>query len=193
MKNKRFLIITGFITLAVLSRVLPHPYNFTPLGAIALFGAAYFKDKKWAILIPLVAMWISDLLLNNLVYSAFYEGFTLFNSGMIWVYGSLIVIALAGMKLFDKVTLPRVVGGAVGASVIFFLVSNFGAWLASPIYTPDLQGLMASYTAALPFFHNTLGGDLVYCATLFGAFEYLKYRMPDLEGVEPAVSAESGV
>lgn len=189
MKNKRFLIITGFIIMAVLSRVLPHPYNFTPLGAIALFGSAYFADKRWAIIMPLVAMWVSDLLLNNLVYSAYYEGFTLFHSGMAWTYGSMILIALLGMKLFEKVTLPRVFGGALGASVIFFLVSNFGSWLASPVYTPDLQGLIACYTAAIPFFHNTIGGNLVYCAALFGVYEYLKYRMPELENPVSAVTA----
>ncbi len=187
MKNKRFLIITGFIVLAVLSRILPHPYNFTPLGAIALFGAAYFTDKKWAILIPLIAMWISDLILNNFIYTAFFEGFTLFNSGMIWIYGSLILIALLGMKFLQKITLPRVLGSAVGASVIFFIVSNFGVWLTSPMYPLNLGGLAACYTAAIPFFHNTLAGDIVYCATLFGAFEYLKYKAPRLVRAEATV------
>ncbi len=187
MKNKRFLIITGFIVLAVLSRILPHPYNFTPLGAIALFGAAYFTDKKWAILIPLIAMWISDLILNNFIYTAFFEGFTLFNSGMIWIYGSLILIALLGMKFLHKITLPRVLGSAVGASVIFFIVSNFGVWLTSPMYPLNLGGLAACYTAAIPFFHNTLAGDIVYCATLFGAFEYLKYKAPRLVRAEATV------
>jgi len=180
MKNKRFLIITGFIVLAVLSRILPHPYNFTPLGAIALFGAAYFTEKKWAILIPLLAMWISDLILNNFIFSVYFDGFTLFNWGMIWVYGSIVFIALMGMKFLKKITLPRVLGSAVGASLIFFIISNFGVWLTSPMYPLNLGGLAACYTAAIPFFHNTLAGDIVYCATLFGAFEYLKYKVPDL-------------
>ncbi|MEX2574523.1 MAG: DUF6580 family putative transport protein [Balneolaceae bacterium] len=180
MKNKRFYIITGFIVLAVLSRILPHPYNFTPLGAIALFGAAYFTDNKWALLVPLVAMWISDLILNNFIFSTFFEGITLFNQGMIWIYGSLVLISLTGMKFLNKITIPRVLGSAVGASVIFFTISNLGVWLTSPMYPLSLQGLMSCYTAAIPFFHNTLAGDLVYCATLFGAFEYLAYRSPAL-------------
>jgi hypothetical protein len=178
MKNKRFAIITGFIVLAVLSRVLPHPYNFTPLGAIALFGAAYFTDKKWAILIPLIAMWISDILINNFIFSAFFDGFTLFHSAMIWTYGSIALIALMGMKFLKKVTIPRVLGSAIGASVIFFVISNFGAWLASPMYPLNISGLAAAYTAAIPFFHNTLAGDIIYCTTLFGAFEYLKMKAP---------------
>lgn len=180
MNKKHFAFVTGFIGLAVLSRILPHPYNFTPLGAIALFGAAYFTDKKWAIIIPLVAMWISDLFLNNLVYTSIYGGFTLFNWGMLWIYGSLILIALLGMKVLKKVTVPRIIGGALSASVIFFIVSNFGVWLTSPMYPLNFGGLIASYTAAIPFFHNTLAGDLVYCSVLFGAYEYAKFKYPSL-------------
>ncbi|MGF1669788.1 MAG: DUF6580 family putative transport protein [Balneolaceae bacterium] len=180
MNKKHFALVTGFIGLAVLSRILPHPYNFTPLGAIALFGAAYFTDKKWAIIIPLVAMWISDLFLNNLVYTSIYGGFTLFNWGMLWIYGSLILIALLGMKVLKKVTVPRIIGGALSASVIFFIVSNFGVWLTSPMYPLNFGGLIASYTAAIPFFHNTLAGDLVYCSVLFGAYEYAKFKYPSL-------------
>lgn len=175
---KRFYIITGFILMAALSRILPHPYNFTPLGAIALFGAAYFSEKKWAILIPLLAMWISDLILNNFFYTSIYEGLTFFTSAMFWVYGSLIVIALLGMKFLKKVTIPRVLGSALSASVIFFVISNFGTWIASPIYPLTIEGLIACYTAAIPFFHNTIAGDVVYCATMFGAFEYAKYKFP---------------
>ncbi len=187
MNNKRFYIITGFILLAVLSRILPHPYNFTPLGAIALFGAAYFTDKKWAILIPLAAMWISDLIINNFILTAYFEGFTLFNWGMVWIYGSIMLIALLGMKFLKKITIPRVLGSAVGASVIFFIVSNFGVWLTSPMYPLNLSGLAACYTAAIPFFHNTLAGDIVYCSVLFGAFEYLKYQAPTLVKIKAGI------
>lgn len=182
MNNKRFWILTGFILLAVLSRILPHPYNFTPLGAIALFGAAYFSDRRWAILVPLGAMWMSDLILNNLLYSHFYAGFTLFNSGMIWVYGSLVLIALMGMKTLRKITMPRILGSAAGASVIFFLLSNLGVWFSATMYPMTLEGLLACYTAAIPFFHNTLAGDLIYSATLFGAFEVVRHRAPGLVG-----------
>ena len=183
-KKNYFLIIVGFILFAALSRILPHPYNFTPLGAIALFGAAYFTDKRWAILIPLFAMWMSDLVLNNWIYSSYYSGFTLFNSGMFWVYGSLIIIALLGMKVLKKVTLPRVVMSAFGASAIFFIVSNLGVWVASPMYPLTWGGLVACYTAAIPFFHNTIAGDLFYCGVMFGAFEYAKLRFPSLSAVQ---------
>ena len=180
MNKKNFAIITGFILLAVLSRVLPHPYNFTPLGAIALFGSAYFTDKKWAFIIPVAAMWISDLILNNLFYSSIYGGFTLINTGMIWIYGSIILIALVGMKTLKKVTVPRVLGSALSASVIFFIISNLGVWLTSGMYPLNESGLIATFTAAIPFFHNTIAGDLVYCSVLFGAYEFAKYKYPGL-------------
>lgn len=178
-QNRTFALVTGFITLAVLSRILPHPYNFTPLGAIALFGAAYFKKAHWAILIPLVAMWLSDLIINNLIFSRFFDGFTLFHSGVFWIYGSLVLIALMGRKTLQTVTPLRVAGSAVGASVIFFLLSNFGVWISGMMYPLTVEGLVACYTAALPFVHYTLAGDLLYSTALFGGFEYLQARQGD--------------
>ena len=179
MKKNAFLIITGFILFAALSRLLPHAYNFTPLGAIALFGAAYFSQKKWAFIVPLVALWLSDLFLNNIVYAEYYDGFALFTSGFLYIYGAFALIAILGFKLFDKITMPRVIGGALGASVIFFVVSNFGVWLTSPMYPLTMEGLLMCYTAAIPFFHYTIAGNLVYCGVLFGGYEYLQYKMPE--------------
>ncbi len=184
MKNRHFVIISGFIFLAAISRLLPHPPNFTAVGAIALFGAAYFASKKWAILIPLLALWLSDLVLNNLIYAEFYAGMTFLSWNMLWVYGSILLIVFAGFKLLKKVTLPRVLTGAFGAALIFFIVSNFGVWLTSPMYPMSLEGLIACYTAAIPFFHYTLAGNLVYCTALFGAYEFLKLKTPQLVGAE---------
>lgn len=183
MKNKTILILTGFILFAALSRLLPHAYNFTPIGAIALFGAAYFNEKKWALLVPLIALWISDLLLNNLVYSAFHEGFAWFTGGFLYIYGGIAMIVVLGYYLLKKITIGRVLGGAIGASVVFFIVSNFGVWVSSPMYPPTLEGLVMCYTAAIPFFHNTLAGNVIYCAVLFGGYEWLKYQYPALQPV----------
>lgn len=183
MKKNAFLIITGFILFAALTRLLPHAYNFTPLGAIALFGAAYFSQKKWAFIVPLLALWLSDLFLNNIFYSSYYDGFTLFTSGFVYIYGAFALIAVLGFWLFDKITLPRVVGGALGGSVIFFVVSNFGVWLTSPMYPLTLEGFVMCYTAAIPFFHYTIAGNLLYSGVLFGGYEYLKYKMPELSPV----------
>lgn len=180
MKKNAFYIIAGFIIFAALSRLLPHAYNFTPIGAIALFGAAYFPQKKWAFIIPVAALWLSDLFLNNMVYASYYEGFAFFSSGFLYTYGAFALVVMLGIYLFDKITVPRVLAGALGGSIIFFIVSNFGVWLASPMYPLTLEGLIVCYTAAIPFFHYTLAGNLVYCGVLFGGFEYLRYKMPEL-------------
>ncbi|TVR12770.1 MAG: hypothetical protein EA391_14830 [Balneolaceae bacterium] len=183
MKKTTVLIITGFIVFAALSRLLPHAYNFTPLGAIALFGAAYFTDKKWALFVPIIALFLSDLLLNNIVYSAFYDGFAWLTGGFVYLYGSMALIVLLGYYLLKKVTVGRVLGGAIGASLIFFIISNFGVWIHSPMYPLTLEGLVMCYTAAIPFFHNTLAGNVVYSVVLFGGYEYLKYQYPQLQPV----------
>ncbi len=183
MKKKSILIITGFIVFAALSRLLPHAYNFTPIGAIALFGAAYFTDKKWALIVPVLALWISDLLLNNFVYSAYYEGFAWFTGGFLYLYGSILLTVVLGFFILKKISAGRVLGGAVGAAILFFIISNFGVWVASPLYPPTLEGLIMCYTAAIPFFHNTLAGNVIYSAILFGAYEWLKNAYPALEAV----------
>lgn len=184
MNKKSILIVTGFIIFAALTRLLPHAYNFTPIGAIALFGAAYFTRKKWALIIPLAAIWMSDLLLNNIIYSEFYEGFTLFTSGFLYIYGSIALIVILGYYLLKKITFGRVLGGALGASVIFFIVSNFGVWISGSMYPLTLEGLITCYAAAIPFFHYTIAGNVVYSALLFGAYEWMKATYPALQPAE---------
>lgn len=184
MNKKTILIVTGIIIFAALTRLLPHAYNFTPIGAIALFGAAYFTKKKWALIIPLAAIWMSDLLLNNIVYSEFYTGFTFFTSGFLYIYGSIALIVVLGYYLLKKITFGRVLGGALGASVIFFIVSNFGVWISGSMYPLTFEGLIACYTAAIPFFHYTIAGNVVYSALLFGAYEWMKATYPVLQPAE---------
>jgi hypothetical protein len=184
MKKTAFYIVTGFILFAALSRLLPHAYNFTPLGAIALFGAAYFPKKKWAFIIPLLALWLSDLVLNNMMYASYYDGFTFFTSGFLYIYGAFALIVILGVYLFRKISFSRVLGGALGGSVIFFIVSNFGVWLTGSLYPMTLEGLLMCYGAAIPFFHYTIAGNLLYCGALFGGYEYLKYKAPELSTIK---------
>jgi hypothetical protein len=187
MKKQTFYIITGFILFAALARLLPHAYNFTPIGAIALFGAAYFAQKKWALIIPLAAIFMSDLILNNTVYAAYHEGFAWLTGGFLYIYGAIGMIVILGYYLLKKVTVGRVIGGAFGAAVVFYIVSNFGVWLTSPMYPLTAEGLIACYTAAIPFFHHTLAGNLIYSGVLFGGYEYLKSRYPSLQPIEAEV------
>lgn len=175
-------IVTGMILFAALSRLLPHPHNFTPIGAIALFGAAYFRQKHLSMLIPFAALWLSDLILNNVVYAQLYPelypGFVWFGSA--WVYAGFLLIALLGMRTLQQPQPMRLLGTTVSASLIFYLLTNFGVWLNSPYYPQNMGGLLTSYAAGLPFFWNTLAGDLVYTGVLFGSFALLQRRIPAL-------------
>lgn len=185
-KNKiilRFSVITLLILLAALSRLIPHPANFAPIGGMALFGAAYYSRRAWAFVIPVISMWISDLVLNNVVYGAYFDGFVWFYRGAWFTYGAFILIVLLGIFTLRKIKVPNLLFSALGASVIFFLVSNFGVWFSGTMYPKDFGGLIACYTAGIPFFKNTVMGDLFYTAFLFGAFELSARRFPVLKKV----------
>lgn len=172
----RFGVVIAMILAAAFLRLVPHPMNFAPIGAMALFGAAYFKSRWAALLVPLAALWLSDLAVTNIVHSAFYPSFTFFYEGFYWVYGATVLTVLLGFLTLNKVSFGRVAGSAIGAAILFFLITNFGSWIYEPIYSKDLSGLMASYIAGIPFFRGTLAGNLLYSAVLFGGFELAQRR-----------------
>ncbi len=178
----KFGILSLMILAAAMTRLLPHPPNFTPVGAMALFGAAYFSRKYVAILVPIAAMWISDLLLNNLVYARlypdFYSGFSWF--GNLYVYGSFIAIAGIGFLLLKKVNVVNLLGASLLASIIFFLISNFGSWMIDPMYPKTATGLGAAYVNGIPYFWNTLAGDLTFTTLLFGSYYLISGYYPSL-------------
>jgi len=176
----RFPILLLLILACAFSRVIPHTYNFSPLGAMALFGAAYFSKKWQGLLIPLIATWVSDLLINNVIYARYYPEFTWFYSGFYWQYGSYVLISITAFFLLRKVTPQRVLAGALSATGIFFLLSNFGCWLGNPMYGQNISGLLSCYAAGLPFLKGTLLGDLVYSGVLFGSFALIQSQIPVL-------------
>lgn len=165
-----FITAVLLILFAAFSRLIPHPANFTPVAAIALFSGVYL-EKKYFFIIPVVAMLLSDLIIG-------------FHSTMIWVYGSFVVIALVGLWL--KSHLPArpsggsasqagkkpayILGTTLFSSVLFFIVTNFGVWTTG-FYGYTFSGLVECYTMAIPFFRNTIGGDLLYVALMFGIYE----------------------
>ena len=177
----RFGVIATMILLAAMSRLIPHPPNFAPIGGMALFGAAYFTKRRCAFIIPIAAMWISDLILNYVIYGQYFEGFVWFYGGAFFTYAAFALIVLTGMFTLKKVRTPNLIGSALGASVIFFIVSNFGVWLSGMMYPRDLSGLIACYIAAIPFFGNTILGDMVYTAVMFSAFELSVRRFHQLQ------------
>ncbi len=178
----RFGVLTGLILLAAFSRIIPHPPNFSPLGAIGLLGAAYFSKKWQALLVPIAATWLSDLFINNVIYGQYYPSFTWFASGFYWQYGTYLLITVIGFFLFKtKVTAPRILAGSLLSTVLFFLITNFACWPGSTTYTQDFSGLMTCYVAGVPFLRGTLFGDLFYSGVLFGVFALLQQNVPALK------------
>ena len=168
-------LIIAMIFVAIMSRLIPHYPNFTAVGAVALFGGAYLS-KKWAFVIPLLALFISDLLLNNLMYAQYYDGFAMFTSGAIWTYAAFALVIGVGITVLSKVSGTRFLGASVIAAVLFFVVTNLGVWASSAMYAKDITGLIACFTAAVPFFWNTLMGNLLFGSVLFGAYEFIIQR-----------------
>jgi hypothetical protein len=183
MNNKielKFGALIALIIVVALARLIPNMPNFSPMSAIALFCAAHF-DKLWkAILVTLFATFVSDVILNNTIYSSMNNGFTFFYDGFIWQYLAYVAIAFLGSTIFNSINKAKVLGASITTTLIFFLISNFGAWISLPFYSKDIAGLMASYTAGLPFLKNTLLSDLFYSSFLFGAYYLLQNRFAAL-------------
>ncbi|MDD2191379.1 MAG: hypothetical protein PHO12_02390 [Bacteroidales bacterium] len=182
-KNKiqlRFSIISIIIIIAAMSRLIPHPANFAPIGAIALFGSAYYSKRYWMYVIPIFSIWLSDLVLNNIVYGQYFEHFVWFYGGSLFTYAAFAIIVLMGRFGLKNIKFQNVFFSTIGASIIFFIVSNFGVWVSSGLYPHTFLGLQTCYIAGIPFFNNTLIGDFVYTGLLFGVFELLQFKFPIL-------------
>lgn len=162
MLKPRHEVLIAMILAAALSRLLPHPPNFAPIGALALFGGAQFADRRVAFLVPLAAMLLSDLCIGLYPH-------------MGWVYGSFALITCLGLWLRSHRRILPIAGASLLASSLFFLITNFGVWMNGTT-TSGLAGLMACYVAAIPFFGNTLLGDGFYVLVLFGGFALLENR-----------------
>lgn len=172
----KFGFIVVIILLVALSRLIPHMPNYSPMTAVALFGAAHFNKKWLAILITLVATFISDIILNNTIYSYLFTKFTLFYDGFIWQYIAYIAVGLLGSRLFSKVTKSNIILASLSATMLFFILTNFGAWVSLPLYPKSISGLVEAYTAGVPFLKGTLVSDLVYTTILFGGYYLLQNK-----------------
>ena len=162
-----FLLITFMVIAAAFVRLIPHPPNFAPIAAMALFGGAYFSKKWAAFIIPLAAMFVTDLFLG-------------FHAAMWAVYLGFALIVVLGMAMIRQKKIGNIFFASVSASVSFFMISNFGVWISTPYYAKTVAGLVACYTAAIPFFHQTLLGDLFFVAILFGLYELARTKFPQL-------------
>lgn len=171
MKNiftPRFITLSSIVLIAAIARLIPHAPNLTPIAAIALFGGANFNSKWAAFLVPLSAMFISDLFIG-------FHGV-----GMFYVYFSFALIVLIGMFISNNQSIGSVVTATVSSSFLFFAITNFAVWLGNPAFSQNFSGLMDCYFIAIPFYKNSLLGDLFYSTVLFGGFYFARVKFPAL-------------
>ena len=169
MLNARYFTLAGIVLAAAAMRLIPHPPNFTPIAAMALFGGAYFSSKKGAFAVPLSAMVLSDLILGFVIYD-----YGWFHATMPFIYGSFVLTVCLGFWVRHRRTPLRIGLAALISAVLFFVISNFGVWLAGGLYPMTPDGLAACYTAAIPFFRHTMAGNAVYTIVLFGGFTLMQ-------------------
>ena len=159
-----------YVLAALVLRLLPHPWNVTPLGAMFLFSGATFRSKRDSLLVPLAALLLSDYAVIHFLYGGKYAWF----SPHTWA--AFLLVGLIGWALRSKMTLARVAAASLAGSVVFFVVSNLGVWIGWKLYPATLHGLVECYVAALPFFRNSVLGDLAYTALMFGSYGWLRQR-----------------
>jgi hypothetical protein len=168
--NTRLLVIGSIILFAAVMRLLPHYPNFTPVAAIALFGGAHFSKRWLAFLVPLLALFVSDMIIG-------------FHSFMLPVYLSFGLVVLLGGLLKGRIRPVTVIAGSLGASLLFFLITNFAVWIGSPYYPQTFAGLLSCYGMAIPFYHSGMLGDLFYSGVFFGGYYLVELRYPVLKEV----------
>lgn len=169
--NSRFFAILGLILIVSVTRLIPHPANFTPIAAIALFGGTYFNNKKIAFAIPLLIMFLTDLIIG-------------LHENMIAVYLSFVLIVALGFLLQKNKNLKNIILTTLISSVAFFVITNFSVWLTGTLYPKNISGLIECYIAAIPFFRNSILGDLFYVGVLFGAYELAALKFPALSRIK---------
>lgn len=173
MQLQRNSVLTGLILAASVSRLVPHAPNFTAVGAIALFGGATFASRRRAVLVPITALVLTDLLLGVFVYGI-ERGFRF----ALPVYASMALTVLLGRVCGRSWT--GVGTGAVLATLVFFFVVNLAVWVQEVFYPPDLAGLLACYVAGIPFAANMLLANVVFGAALFGMLRFIEVRRPEI-------------
>lgn len=158
--NTKTTVIIGVIFALAAFRLMQFIPNVSPIAAMALFAGAQFTDKKLAFVVPFAALLISDLVLGM-------------HSTMLFVYAAFALTVVVGIYIAKRQTVFSVIFAAIGTSLSFFLITNAGAWLMYDTYSAGFTGLIESYIAGIPFYQNTLMGDLFFNAILFGGYAFI--------------------
>jgi hypothetical protein len=172
----RTLLALALIVLAAALRIAPHPWNFTPIGAMALFSGAILKDRRLAFLFPLLALFAGDVFIG-------------FHKLIPIVYASFLINVAIGLWLRDRRTVTRISLATLLGAIQFFLVTNFAVWQFLGGYPHTAGGLMACYIAGIPFLWNTLAGDGFYAILLFGSFALAEHFVPALQPTRQQLSS----
>lgn len=168
----RFLFIAAAIFVAAISRLFPHIPNFTPVAAMALFGAVYFDNKATAIFVPLLTMILSDIAMELVTGWGFHNT-------IVYVYAAFLITSFVGFWVKRNTNVQTIAVGSITASALFFIITNFGVWAAGG-FPAGLTGLNTTYMLGVPYFAPTLIGDLFFNAILFGAFYIAQRKYPAL-------------
>ena len=153
--------------------------NFSSIGAVALFGGAYFKDNLKAFAFPLLSLFLSDLILSATIFSKYSSGFLY--DGWYWTYIAFALMVLVGRIMLKNVSIVNLLASTLVIVLIHWIVSDIGVWYHNPAYTQDIAGFWTCLVKAIPFEIRFLEGTVIYGALLFGAFEILKAKYPVLK------------
>lgn len=172
--KKNLLSLLLFITIGTLSRVIPHPWNFTGITAMAIFAGLLAKENKFLFIAPLASLFLSDLILG-------------FHNTMVFTYLGFAVIGLLNLQFFSKnlsevVNLKKsqqifsMLGVSLSGSLVFFVISNFGVWFSTAMYAKNVAGLVQCFVAALPFLQNQMLGDAFYSLCFLALFNLFSVK-----------------
>ena len=166
MTTRTFTVFT-LIIIAVFSRLIPHPWNLTAIGSVALFAGAFLKPRSLAFVVPLCAFLITDLILGV-------------HNTMLFTYAAVAICSFLGIRYLQKPRVVTVLGMSLASSLIFYAISNFGVWVMGDLYPLNTLGFVNCFVMALPFLQGQVLGDLLHSALLFGSYAVIakKFQFP---------------
>ena len=162
-EQKNGYLLIGMIILGAFSRLIPHPWNFTAMGAISLLAGREFTKSSYALMVPLAAMLVSDLFLG-------------LHSGIAFTYVGMAATVLFAYFFKDKVSGARLVAWSLMSSLLFFFISNFGVWIVGDMYPLNMSGLINCYVMGIPFLGGQIAGDLFFTSLIFTAYDFLAFK-----------------
>ena len=188
--NPRFAVLALFMAVVAAMRIPDSacitPWShFTPIGAMGLFGGAYFTKQWKAVLFSLLTLFVSDLIIQSFVFDGKYG---IMYSGWYWIYGIFILITFIGKWIIKNVTVKNVLFAGITAVLTHWMLADFTVWAGGgtdlrtmqPL-SRDWSGLLQCYVQGFPFMKNFLMGTLIYSGIMFGAFEWMKSRYTTLQ------------